>query len=84
MGISGLFPSPLLCALRIFPIHEGFVRANLATAGHDGHNAADTSLFGLSRDNEDRSQFLLFAPNAQKVTADHSLLPALIWLNKHI
>lgn len=79
-----VFFHPLCCALCIFLIHQEFVRVNLATAGHNGHNAAATSLFGLCSGNEDRSQFLLFAPNMQDVTVDHSLLPALIWWGKHI
>lgn len=50
---------------------------------HNGHSAADTSPFELCG-GKDISQFLLLSPEAQKVTADPSLVPGLIWLSKHV
>lgn len=86
LGINtGIFSPPPHCALFIFPVHwVPFLRAILAKVGHNGRDAADSSPFGLCGGNEDRSQFLLLAPEAQKVTADSSSVLGLIWLSEHI
>lgn len=76
-------PPPLFFALCIFPGHQvPFLRAVLAKAGHDdGHDAAGTSpLDSAAAVRADLSSSCL----PQKVTADSSLVPGLIWLSKHI
>lgn len=77
--VTGLVPPPPLSALCSLPVHwVPFLRAILAKVGHNGHNAADTSPFRLCGGNEDRS------PEAQKVAAEPSLVPGLVWRSKHV